>query len=245
MIDLILLAIVGLVTWMVANEGAWGAVLTFFCVVFAGLIAMNFFEPVGAYLDQNLAIAQLRNQFDFIALVGIFALFVFLLRLATDHIAPTTVEIHTLGYEIVRWLFGFLTGYVTMAILCTSLHTAALPRNFAGFTPERPNFLGATYPDRQWLAFTQHVSEFVFPRWQQQRDETNQIVAVKRIFDGMLYTLPGKQPPNNRIQLPTFIMRYATRRELVAGGGLPVTPGGSGIRPTAPTTGGSTATSGF
>src|SRR5690606_35794892 len=41
MIDIFLIAIVAVVTWCVASEGAWGAALTLFSVVFAGLLAMN------------------------------------------------------------------------------------------------------------------------------------------------------------------------------------------------------------
>ena len=47
---------------------------------------------------------------------------------------------------------------MTMAILLTSLHTAPLPREFMAFAPERSNFFGSA-PDRQWLGFTQYVSE--------------------------------------------------------------------------------------
>lgn len=51
MIDVLLLAILGVVTWCVASDGAWSAVVTFLCTLIAGLIAMNFFEPVAALLE--------------------------------------------------------------------------------------------------------------------------------------------------------------------------------------------------
>ena len=41
-----LLVIVEVVAWMVASEGIWGAVQTFLCTLLAGLLAMNFFEPL-------------------------------------------------------------------------------------------------------------------------------------------------------------------------------------------------------
>ena len=46
MIDIACLIVVGVVTWMVANEGIWGAVETFLCTLLAALIAMNLFEPL-------------------------------------------------------------------------------------------------------------------------------------------------------------------------------------------------------
>ncbi len=51
MIDLILLAVWGGVTYFVAVDGALGAVTTFFCVVLGGVVAMNFFEPLAGLLD--------------------------------------------------------------------------------------------------------------------------------------------------------------------------------------------------
>ncbi len=53
------------------------------------------------------------------------------------------------------------TGYVVAAIILTSLHTAPLSREFMGFKPERSNLFDALAPDRQWLGFTQYVSEHV------------------------------------------------------------------------------------
>ena len=50
-IDILLLIILGLVTWSVASEGIWGASLTSLIVIFSGLLAMNFFEPVAGMLE--------------------------------------------------------------------------------------------------------------------------------------------------------------------------------------------------
>ena len=50
-IDVILLIVLGLVTWSVASEGIWGAALTSLIVVISGLLAMNFFEPTAALLE--------------------------------------------------------------------------------------------------------------------------------------------------------------------------------------------------
>jgi hypothetical protein len=190
---IVLLFVMAIVMWCVASEGAFGAGLTFLCVVFAGLLAMNFFEAVAGLLD-GLG-TWFKDYSDLIALVGLFIVLVFLARLATDNIAPTEIEYDARVYNVVRWLFGVATGYVTMAFLLTALHTAPLPRSFLGFSPERANLFDIAAPDRQWLGFTQHVSE--------------KILATGRIFDGPYFAAPET---DQRIW-PSFPIRYASRRQ--------------------------------
>jgi hypothetical protein len=214
-----LLAIVLIVTWCVASEGAFGAGLTFLCVLFSGLLAMNFFEPAAAFLDQMGS--GVKDYSDFVALVGLFALFTFLGRLATDNIAPTEIEFDARVYQAARWLFALATGYTTMAILLTALHTAPLPRNFLGFSPEGKNLFDMAAPDRQWLGLTQHVSE--------------KILGTGRIFDGPQYSVPE----TDQKVWPSFPIRYATRRQDystpkkpgVAGGPLQQPAPGAGNAP--------------
>jgi len=216
---IILVLIIAVVMWCVASEGAWGAGLTFLCVLFSGLLAMNFFEPVAGLLDGFGD--WMKDYSDLVALVGLFTLFVFLGRLATDNIAPTEIEYDARVYNVARWLFGLATGYVTMAILLTALHTAPLPRNFLGFSPERENLFDIAAPDRQWLGLTQHVSE--------------KILATGRIFDGPVYP----EPETDQKVWPSFPIRYATRRQdyatprkpAVVGAATPGSPAGGGEAP--------------
>jgi len=202
----ILILIVAVVAWCVAGEGAWGAGLTFLCVLFAGLLAMNFFEPVAGMLDTMGSTVQ--DYSDLAALMVLFTLFTFLGRLATDNIAPTDIEFHAAVHNAARWLFGVGTGYATMAILLTALHTAPLPRNFIGFTPEGRNLFDVMAPDRQWLGFTQHVSE--------------KVLHTGRVFDGPKFNMPG----TDQEYWPSFPIRYATRRQDLAAGKKPSALGG-------------------
>jgi hypothetical protein len=227
---LILLLIVAGVTWCVASEGAWGAVLTFLAVLFAGLLAMNFFEPLANLLD-NMIGSVVQDFSDLTALLGLFALFTFLLRLATDNISPTDIELDGRIYQATRWLFGLATGYLTMAILLTALHTAPLPRSFLGFKPDGANFFDISAPDRQWLGFTQHVSE--------------KVLSAGKVFDGPKYSMPPDDP-NQRLW-PSFPIRYATKRLDYASGQRPTVAGG-GVGPASGSpapAGGSSAPAGF
>lgn len=181
-------------------------------VILSGLLAMNFFEPLAAFLETNVGGAW-GPRFDIIALLGLFIALVFGLRTMMESLIPTFIQVHPVAYEAVRWTCGAATGYVTMAILLTSLHTAPLPREFLGFRAERDNFLMLTAPDRQWLGFTQYVSERVFPRG--------------RIFDGPRFTV-GNYPNDT---WPSFPIRYATRRQMLETGGVSVAPPPTTRRP--------------
>lgn len=217
MIDFALLAIIALVTWFVAAEGAWGAAAIFLSVVFAGLIAMNFFEPVANLLESTVG-ADWSFRFDFISLLVLFGLSVFLLRLMAEKIAPGFIAVHSRLYDACRFGFAALTGYVTAAFLLAAMHTAPLPREFMGFTPERKNLFGFTAPDRQWLGFVQYVSE----KSMRSSDDG-------RIFDGAEFQVEGH---DNQVW-PTYIIRYASRRDgyAAAMGGASTAANASAVTP--------------
>lgn len=229
MLDLILVAVLAIVTWCVAGEGVWGAALVFLSVLFSGFIAMNGFEPIAEMLSSG---GTWDNYWDFLALVGLFAGCVTLFRLATEYLMPVYVEVLPLLYDVGRWVFGLATGYLTMAFLATALHTAPLPREFLGFVPEQKLLFGLA-PDRQWLALTQYASEKIY--------------TSGRIFDGEQYpTVPEKWRAASgdlvRADLmatwSSFPMRYAARREeyIRTGGAAPVAPAAPTV-PSAPVPG--------
>lgn len=201
----LVLLVFGVVAWCVASEGAWGAGLTFLAVLFASLLAMNFFEPLAGMIDENGG-DFLRDYSDLLALTGLFALFVFLARAGGDYLAPIDLEMDGHVYQAARWIFALSAGYTTTAFLLTALHTAPLPREFIGFKPERKNLLDMAAPDRQWLGFVQHVSEKVLP--------------TGTVFDGGMppdLAANFKDSPDHRYW-PSFPIRYATRRDELASG---------------------------
>jgi hypothetical protein len=200
MIDILLLAVIAAVTWCVASEGAWGSALSLLSVLIAGLLAMNYFEGLAEFLQSTVGSSrEWSMRWDVIALLGLFAGLTFVLRTLTDQIMPTFVQVHPIAFNVARWAFGVMTGYLTASILLTALHVSPLPRSFWGFVPERNNLLDATAPDRQWLAYTQYVSEHVLRKGQ-----------FGPIFDGDQFAaIPNRQPET----WSSFPMRYATRRQ--------------------------------
>ncbi len=204
MIDLVLILIFAGVTWAVAGEGPWGSSLVLISVVLSGLLAMNLFEPAAEFMQRFMGSYEWQQRWDIITLLGLFSLGVWGLREATERIMPTSLEVAGLVYES-RWLFGAATGYAMVAIVLTALHTAPLGREFIGFKPERSNLFDALAPDRQWLGFTQYVSERVL------RSGAN-----GPIFDGAVFKTYEESPAGDQVW-SSFPIRYAQRRELYAG----------------------------
>jgi len=207
--DLILLAILGGVTWMVSNDGAWSAGVTFLCTLLAGLLAMNFFEPLAILLTG--AMSEWEYRWDMVSLVGLFVGFVFLLRLATERFVPTYIQVPAMVDNVARWAFAFGTGYVTMAFLFTAVHTAPLPREFLGFRPEKAMFWGLA-PDRQWLGFTQYVTEKAFARYDRNIGYSG-TKPLPHAFDAEYLPIPlGDGNTYSNTIFPSFPIRYAMRR---------------------------------
>ncbi|WP_437229714.1 CvpA family protein [Planctomicrobium sp. SH661] len=214
MIDLLLLAIFGVVVWMVGSDGPWSAAIGFVSVLLSGLVAMNYFEPLANFLQSTVAGSyDWQHRIDIICLLGLFAGGIFALRALGEVLLPTYAELHGLVYQAAQWGFAALAGYVVMAVICTSLHVAPLPREFLGFAPERGNLLG-TAPDRQWLALTQYVSEKSMRRTRGD--------GRPNIFDGAVFPANPSDPATAH-PWAAFPIKYATRRQLYASGGAQTT----------------------
>lgn len=143
------------------NRGIWGAALTLVNVVFAALLAMNFFEPLANMLSSEKTIAAANsNMMDFIALWGLFALFSGAFRLATDLVSRVKVRFPYAVDVAGAVVLAIATGWVLFCFTMASLHASPLARSpFLGAFMETPDqkMLGVA-PDRLWLAFTRQAS---------------------------------------------------------------------------------------
>ena len=209
-IDFLLLLVLGVVTWCVASEGMWGAAITFVAILISGLVAMNLFEPVARFISTNILTGYYWDmRLDIIALLGLFGGGIMLLRALSERLLPTYAEVNPLLHDIGRWVLGVASGYVVMAVLLTSLHTAPMPREFLGFRPERANLFEAVAPDRQWLGFVQYVSEHGMRRMENGRPVG---------FDTVEFP-SNPDDPNTMLKWSSFPIRYAARREIFGSGG--------------------------
>jgi hypothetical protein len=158
-INWVIVALIAGMTWALMSEGLWGAALMFFNVLFAGLLAFNFYEPLAALLD-GTGIGW--GFSDTLCLMGIFIVALVILRLTTETIAPAMVRFPTPIYHIGRIFFGLLTSLLTVALLLVAFETAPVHKKIFGvidYKSEVPFGLGL---DRQWLGFFQYTTGLVF-----------------------------------------------------------------------------------
>lgn len=151
-------------TYALASEGLWGAALMFFNVLFAGLIAFNFYEPLAGLLATNAKF--MADYADMVCLLGLFLVALLLLRLTTESLAPTMVRFPTPLFHIGRWAFGLAASTVAMAIFLLAFHCAPVHKKmFYGAYPYdmKPPFgMGI---DWQWLGFFQYSTGQIFANY--------------------------------------------------------------------------------
>lgn len=177
---------------MLYTDGMWSNAVSLINVVTAALLATSFFEPLAQRLEQWDA--SFTYVWDFLALWGLFALFLVILRTATDKISHVQVKFMKIVDQIGSGLFAAWIGWVMICFTMMTLHTAPLARNFLfdGFKPESRMVLGFA-PDRQWLGFVQKESLGAFCR------SATPAEGEKYVFD-----------PNGE-----FMPKYATRRAML------------------------------
>ncbi len=157
--DLVMAFLILLMTYAVSSEGLWGAALMFFNVVFGGLIAFNFYEPLARLIDST----GIGWGFsDTLSLLSIFCVSVMLLRMTTETLAPAMVRFPVPIYHAGRLFFALATSLVTMAILILAFHTAPVNKRIFGaidYKYKPPFGMGL---DHQWLGFFQYTTGGIF-----------------------------------------------------------------------------------
>jgi hypothetical protein len=163
-IDLVLSFLILLMTYALSSEGLWGTALMFFNVIFGGLIAFNFYEPLARLIDST----GIGWGFsDTLAMMSIFCVSVLLLRLTTETLAPAMVRFPMPIYHAGRLFFALATSLVTVAIIILSFHTAPVHKKIFGaidYKYSPPFGLGL---DHRWLGFFQYTTGEVFVRYGQ------------------------------------------------------------------------------
>jgi uncharacterized membrane protein required for colicin V production len=172
------------------TEGLWGNAIGLINVVTSALLATNLFEPLAGWLERQAP--TFSYVWDFLALWGLFGLFMVILRVATDLLSRVRVRFLKIADQIGGAVLSLWTAWVIVCFTAMSLHTAPLARELlrGSFQPEQRMFLGLA-PDRQWLGFVQSTSLGQFSRSGTEKGKSEQTV-----FD-----------PQGE-----FMPKYATRR---------------------------------
>ena len=183
--------------------GLWNNLITLVCVIFAGMIASSFYEPVADQLEGPMGAYLL----DFIAVWLLFFVSFGILRLITELLSSYRVKFNNVLDLVGR---SILSIWIAWAFVCFSmftLHMAPIePDGFGGgfqSTPDQNNFMGIG-PDRMWLAFIQSRSMGAFSEFK----DSGMLPEYKEVLHA------DDQDTNSRIFDSTcdFILKYRYRR---------------------------------
>lgn len=180
-IDLIIFALIGLMTYVIASEGLWGATLVFFNVLFSAIIAFNFYEPLAKLLAENVKF--FGGFADTLCLMSIFIVSLVIMRLTTDSLAPAMVRFPTVIYHLGRWAAAFGASALAFAILILAFETAPVHKKVFGSIDykTRPPFgLGL---DHRWLAFFQYTTGQVFASYREGLNDPHGEYKSAKVFD--------------------------------------------------------------
>jgi hypothetical protein len=179
--DLVICALIVGLTYALMSEGLWGAALMFFNVLFAGMIAFNFYEPLAALLAQNVSF--LSGLADTLCLMSLFIVSIVALRLTTETLAPAMVRFPAPLYHLGRVAFGLAGGVVALAIITLSFETAPVNKKILGVVDykSRPPFkLGI---DHEWLGFFQWTTGAIFPTYNTGARDPYTQYGTAKVFD--------------------------------------------------------------
>ena len=148
----------------IGKDGLWHSLLTFFNVLFAGTLTMNYFEPLALHLD--VMMPSFSYFVDFLAFWGIFVGSSLLIRLVTQQLSKVRVRFIKPVDLAGGFFFGLWTGWILVSLVATSLHLAPLAVNsFGGNFQANPDSRVFWFaPDRHWLALMQKTSQGSFAR---------------------------------------------------------------------------------
>jgi hypothetical protein len=166
MLILLTLGIMGAVGYAFIREGLLTALVSIFNILLSGLFAFNFFEPLATELENQFAGSLLAGYEDALCLVVLFCVPLGLLRLITNNLAPSWIDLPALAHQIGAGLCGLVAGYLVAGFLLVLVQTLPLNEKFLGFDattdPRTMALRRFIPPDRVWLAMLNRSSRGAF-----------------------------------------------------------------------------------
>ncbi len=162
MLEFMTLAIMAAVAYASVREGVLTAITTLVNVVLSGLVAFNFYEPLAGELEKMFKGTFLAGFEDAIVLFVLFAGTLGLLRVVTNNLAISEVELPALVQQVGAGGIALVTGYLLAGFLTCMYQTLPWDERFLGFDytadANAPALRKVLPPDRFWLGLMQHAS---------------------------------------------------------------------------------------
>jgi hypothetical protein len=137
-------------------HGFWGALLAVFQVLFAGLIATGFYEPLATMLTNSNR--ELSYFWDIVALWGLFVISSILYRVFARFLSRYQVRFHYWVEMAGRSVAAVVVGYIFVMFTAFSVHLAPLQAEPFG-SNLKPGSEGGVRPDLQWMSFVRGQSQ--------------------------------------------------------------------------------------
>jgi len=162
MIWILLLFVMAACVGFLFREGIWANAVRLVNVIFSGLLAMNFYEPVAKLAaDYSEDIRTFAPFLDFLSFWTCFIAFAAILVTITDKASRVRIRFPQVVEQYGSPLLSLCTGWVMAGIVLASLHMAPLSEYpfLECFQPQASMFFGFLAPDRQWLGLTKYQSQ--------------------------------------------------------------------------------------
>ncbi len=129
-------------------ESMWSNAIRFINVVFAALLATNFWEPTARLLENMYKPGS--YWWDIVSLWLLFAVIVTILQTVTNKLSRVNVRFLAIANKAGGVVFACLTAAVLVSFTNFTMHTAPLAETaFQGGFPSQSSLS----PDRQWVRF--------------------------------------------------------------------------------------------
>lgn len=187
MLALLALAVMGVVAYAMLREGLFGALCHTFGIIFAGLLAFHFWPPLANEFEPSFQGSVVEGLEDAIALLGVFALTLGLLRVVTNVIADQQfVDIPPKIMQAGGATVGAIGGFFLAGFLGCVLQTLPWYENFLGFPAhdhENTGFATRKFPpDQLWLKMMNRAHTVIFQDDDAFRKETELFTDFSRRY---------------------------------------------------------------
>lgn len=155
LITLLLLAAFVAVAVGLSLQGLWSSLVAIPTVLASAAVATAWHGPLADYFEAYLE--SYTHVLDIVAMLGLFAVTMLLLREITDRASRSRVEFPVMVERFGGPVAASIAAWIFVCFLATSLHVAPLPPDAVQKTPDARMFLGLS-PDRKWLQFVRGSS---------------------------------------------------------------------------------------
>jgi hypothetical protein len=156
-----------IVAYSHVREGLFSATCMLVNVLLAGLIAINFWEPLADAVEAMVQRSPMQGYEDFCVLMLLYAVALGALRALSHGINNRIVEFIPVVNQLGAGAVGLVTGYLISGFIICAMETLPWHQNFLGFEPfteTEAGFRRYIPPDRVWLAMMHRAGRENFSR---------------------------------------------------------------------------------